>query len=385
MNRSTTQARAGSSHRSRARRRLVCGTSAVILGGLVLTACSEPTESEAEGDGAGTSVAQEAVTVENCGEDVEFQAPVQKMFVNDSNIISIAVAAGAADNIGAISRLDDEKLLEAVYGDEIAKLNNVSPEYPSLETVLAQDPDMMFAGYGYGFSEEKNLTPAKLADRGVATYQLSEACRSGDGSTRGTMDPWDAVETDLRNIATIGGDPDQAEDVIDDMTNRREALDSAPQPDVAPTAFLFDSGSETVFTSGSFGAPQAILEAAGARNATEDVEDTWVAVNWEKIASEAPDVFVFVDYPPEKLEDKMAALRSNPVTRDLPAVKENRFINLPYAMWCSGPLNIDAAEIVRKGLESFDLVPASEIEPQLPMDAMDVDGNEWATEGQEAK
>ena len=380
MNCSTTQARAGYSHRTRARRRLVCGTSAVILGGLVLTACSEPTESETEGDGAGTSVAQEAVTVENCGEDVEFQAPVQKMFVNDSNIISIAVAAGAADNIGAISRLDDEKLLEAVYGDEVSQLNNVSPEYPSLETVLAQDPDMMFAGYGYGFSEEKNLTPETLAARDIATYQLSEACRSGEGSARGTMDPWDAVETDVRNIATIGGDTGRAEEVIDDMTARRQTLESAPKPDEAPTAFLFDSGSDTVFTSGSFGAPQAILSAAGARNATEDVEDTWVSVNWEKIATEAPDVFVFVDYPPEKLDDKIAALRSNPATRELPAVKQNRFINLPYAMWCSGPLNIDAAEIVRKGLESFDLVPASDIEPQLPMEAMDVPGNEWATE-----
>lgn len=316
--------------------------------------------------------------MENCGEEQTYQAPTKRMFVNDSNIVSIAVAAGAAQNIGAVSRLDDEKLLESVYGDEVRDLDIVSPEYPSLETVLAADPDVMFAGYGYGFSDEKNLTPASLEEHGIASYQLSEACRSGDGSARGTMDPWDAVETDLRNIAEIAGDTGRANDVVADIDARRDTLAKAPTAGEKPTAFLFDSGSDSVYTSGSFGAPQAILEAAGASNATEDIKDTWTSVNWEKIAASAPDVFVFVDYPPETLEQKIAALRANPATRDLPAVKENRFINLPYSMWCSGPLNIDAAEIVRKGLESYGLVPKSEIEPKLAVDALGVDGNDWA-------
>ncbi|WP_333618859.1 ABC transporter substrate-binding protein [Dietzia sp.] len=348
-----------------------------MLGSLLLTACSAPTESSADGEG-GDEFAQHEVTVENCGEEVTFQAPAKRMFVNDSNIISIAVAAGAAKNIGAISRLDDKKILESVYGDEVRELDLVSPDYPSLETVLAADPDVMFAGYGYGFSDEKNLTPASLEEHGIDSYQLSEACRSGEGSARGTMDPWDAVETDLRNIAEIAGDTGRANDVIADIDARRAMLAKTPAAGEKPTAFLFDSGSDSVFTSGSFGAPQAILEAAGARNATEDIKDTWTSVNWEKIAASAPDVFVFVDYPPETLEQKVAALRANPATRDLPAVRENRFINLPYALWCSGPLNIDAAEIVRKGLESYGLVPDSDIEPQFPMSDLDVDGNDWA-------
>lgn len=47
-------------------------------------------------------------------------------------------------------------------------------------------------------------------------------------------------------------------------------------------------------------------------------------------------------------------------------------------MWCSGPLNIDAAEIVRKGLESYGLAPASDITPKLAVSDLGVDGNEWA-------
>ena len=83
-----------------------------------------------------------------------------------------------------------------------------------------------------------------------------------------------------------------------------------------------------------------------------------------------------VDYPNQSFEDKVEALRSNPVTKDLPAVKENRFINLPYAMWCSGPLNIDAAEHVRKGMEKFNVVPQTDIQPQLTLPAS-VPGQEY--------
>lgn len=49
---------------------------------------------------------------------------------------------------------------------------------------------------------------------------------------------------------------------------------------------------------------------------------------------------------------------ANPATKDLPAVKEERFLNLPYAMWTSGTLNIDAAEAVRTTLEEWELAPS---------------------------
>ncbi|CAB0544408.1 iron transport system exported solute-binding protein [Corynebacterium diphtheriae] len=48
-------------------------------------------------------------------------------------------------------------------------------------------------------------------------------------------------------------------------------------------------------------------------------------------------------------------------------MKQNRFINLPYAMWASGALNIDGAEHVRKGFERFGLVPSSDIKPALQL------------------
>ncbi|MCX7539096.1 ABC transporter substrate-binding protein [Corynebacterium sp. P5875] len=326
---------------------------------------------------AGTEAAEGPVTVENCGTEVTYDA-TEKLFVNDGNIIATVLSAGGRDRIAEVSSVQrDRDILAAKYGaDVVDGLKDVAEKYPSLEQIVAEQPDIYVAGWSYGLSDEKNITPDSLADRGIGTYILTEACRQEGTDARGIVDPWTSVETDLANIGKIVGDPDTAQAVIRDQNERLKALEEAPQPENRPVVFLFDSGTDAVFTSGRFGAPESILDAAGAENGAHDVEDTWVQVSWEKLADSAPDAFVFVEYPGQELDEKIELLRTNPVTRDLPAVRENRFINLPYAMWTAGPLNIDAAEHVRKGLEHLELVPASDIVPELKLPAS-VPGQEY--------
>ncbi|CAB0986452.1 iron transport system exported solute-binding protein [Corynebacterium diphtheriae] len=88
---------------------------------------------------------------------------------------------------------------------------------------------------------------------------------------------------DIANFGKITGHEDTADSVVKDLDSRLDALKKAPQADKVPTAFVFDSGSDIVFTSGKFGAPQAIIEAAGGRNGAEEVEDTWTTVSWESV------------------------------------------------------------------------------------------------------
>ena len=174
------------------------------------------------------------------------------------------------------------------------------------------------------------------------------------------------------------GHADTAKDVLHDITVRREALEGAPKAATQPVAFLFDSGTDTVLSSGSFGAPQAVLETGGATNATADVKDTWTKVSWERLTAADPDMIVFVDYPGQSYEEKVAALAAHPASKDLSAVTQKRYINLPYAMWTSGPLNIDAAEYVRSALEHHGLQPKSDITPKLDLRSLtDLPGNAW--------
>jgi iron complex transport system substrate-binding protein len=311
------------------------------------------------GDAAGSAGAS-TVSVSNCGTDVEFPAPARRLFVNDSNLISMVLALGAEDQVAAVSSIGrDQEVLTEHYGDAVAGLNQVSDDYPSLETVIAARPDVMVAGWNYGYDETKQLTPDGLAQRDIAAYVLTESCRQEGSDARGVVDPWTALREDMTNLGAITGKEDRATEVVADFDARLRALDGAPRADEDPVVFVFDSGEKAVFTSGAFGAPQAIIEAGGGVNAMSDLEDTWTEVSWERLAASRPDAFVFVDYPGQTFEQKVAVLRANPATRDLPAVQEERFLNLPYAMWTSGPLNIDAAEQVRAALEDWELVPTT--------------------------
>ncbi|GAA3359988.1 ABC transporter substrate-binding protein [Saccharopolyspora gregorii] len=305
------------------------------------------------------------ITVDNCGAPAEFPAPAQRMFVNDGNMISMVLALGAQQQVAAVSSLQrDADVLRRHYGDAVDRLPVVAPSSPSRETVLAQRPDVVVAGWNYGYSESTRLTPDGLRGAGIAGYVLTESCRQGAGKARGIVEPWQALRTDLTNLGAITGRTEQAARVNADVQRRLDALRAAPQPRRKPTIFLFDSASDTVFSSGNKGGPQAIIDAAGGRNAIEDVRDTWTKVSWERVAASEPDAFLFVDYPPQTFAEKVAMLRARPGIDRLRAVTEQRFLNLPYSMWTSGPLNIDAAEQVRAQLERWGLVPPSGLVPR---------------------
>ena len=314
----------------------------------------------------GSSATQEEVTVTNCGQEVSLPSPAERMYVTgDGNMLAMVLALGAQDQIAGVTGLDDGKAaLATMYGrDVVDALPVASKDYPTMENAIAHEPDLVFSGWNYGFTEEKNFTPDALAEHDIDSYLLSESCRQSDGQ-RGTMPPWEALYTDMENLGQITGHEKKADEVVDDIKERLKALEDAPQPKKEPTVFLFDSGTKDIFTSGSFGGPQAIIEAAGARNATADVKDTWTEVSWERLVASKPDFFAFVDYPGQSYRQKIRVLQTNPATKDLPAVKQERFINLPISAWTSSPLNIDAAEQLRAALEQHHLVPASDIEPE---------------------
>ena len=69
-------------------------------------------------------------------------------------------------------------ILKAKYGAEtIDGLNAVSKEYPSLEEVVSKQPNVYVAGWGYGLSESKNMTPETLKNRDwhVSDHRIVQA------------------------------------------------------------------------------------------------------------------------------------------------------------------------------------------------------------------
>lgn len=345
------------------RRRTIRLAAYVLAAATVITGCGQGDTGNADHSDS------DEVTVTNCGKDVTFPHPAERMYVHDGGMIAMALAIGAADQIAGTSGLKQKGApLSNVYGDDVVDSLPVATNgQPTLENVIAQKPDLFFAGWNYGYDSENNLTPDGLDQYDIPAYTLSESCRQGSGGddgARGIMPPWKALFTDLTNLGKITGNEKQAHAVTGNIKKRLDTLRSAPQADDEPTVFLFDSGTKDALSSGSYGGPQAIIDAAGGKNALADVDDTWTSVSWERVAAAKPDFIAFNDYGEQSREDKIKVLRNNPATKDLPAVKEERFINIPYAAWVSSPLDIDAAEQLRKALEKWDLVPETDIEPE---------------------
>ncbi|MDO4632046.1 MAG: ABC transporter substrate-binding protein [Corynebacterium sp.] len=335
----------------------------LTLVSLTLVGCTQDSSSPSN-----STVAGAGITVTNCGANVTYSAG-QNLMVNDGNIIAMVLAAGGRENIKWVSSFTEHAdILKAKYGaetDGLAEIN-LTDDYPSLEEVVAKKPDVLVAGWNYGFSDGTNLTPESLKQHDIGAYVLTESCRQEDTSKRGLVDPWKAVSDDITNLGKITGHEDTAAAVVKDQEERLSTLQAAPKTEKNPVTFVFAPLEGSIFTSDKFGGLQAIIEAAGGKNAADSIEDIWTDVGWEFLAKQNPEVFVFVDYG-KGFEDKVKMLKENDVAKDLPAVKKNRFINLPYAMWTSSPLNIDAAEYVRKAYEKFGLAPQSDVATHLTL------------------
>ena len=102
-------------------------------------------------------------------------------------------------------------------------------------------------------------------------------------------------------------------------------------------------------TSGRLGMPQALIDAAGGRNILDDVEASWTRVNWENVVERNPQVIVIVDYGEVTAEQKEQFLLNNQALQSVDAIKNQRFIVIPYVQATPGIDNVLAVETLAKG------------------------------------
>ncbi|WP_245573241.1 ABC transporter substrate-binding protein [Amycolatopsis benzoatilytica] len=270
------------------------------------------------------------------------------MVANDIGITELMFALGLADRMAGyvVDKGQSGGVASSPWKAEFAKVPKLA-EKINREVVQGAGADLVFAGWGYGFSEGTGFTPDSLSKLGISSYQLTEACRNGAGKHRGIMRPLDALYTDVRNLGTIFGISDRAERLIEDYRSRvAAATNSMPAGRVKPKVFLYDDGRDQPFTSARNAGPDEIITKSGGVNIFADLDDSWTSVSWEAVVQRAPDVILINDYGSEvgSVADKENFLRSRPGLRDLPAVKQGRFFALPYAALVEGPRNASAIE-----------------------------------------
>ena len=280
------------------------------------------------------------VTVKSCNRDVTFEAAPKRAVSNDVNLTEMMLALKLQDRMVGYTGVSGWKTLDEKIREGVQELPELSPKYPTKEVLLGADADFYFAGWNYGMKVGGEVTPETLAPFGVKVYELTESCIHIMGKAKPTMDD---MFVDLLNLGRIFGVEDRAEELVagyradlDAITTRIGGIEKPVR------VFVYDSGEETPFTSGRFGIPTAMIEAAGGVNVMEDVDKSWTEVSWEPVIERNPEVVVIVNYGEVTAEQKIAFMKTNPAFKNLDAVKNDRFVVLEYVEATPGPRNVDA-------------------------------------------
>ena len=294
-----------------------------------------------------TSVAiADTVTVQSCNRQVSFDAPPTRAVSNDVNLTEMMLALGLQDSMVGYTGVSGWKTLDEKLHEGVAELPELSPKYPTKEVLLGADADFYFAGWNYGMNVGGEVTPEILKKFGIKVYELSESCIHIMERDKASMDD---MYADLLNLGTIFDVRDRAEALVSGYKAELAELQTTLKRGDEPLrVFVYDSGQDQVFTSGRYGIPTAMIEAAGGKNIVDDVESSWVKIGWEAVVERNPEVIVIVNYGEVTAAQKRDFMMNNPAFKNLDAVTNDRFVVLEYVEATPGPRNIAAIKRLAK-------------------------------------
>ncbi|MCM2294571.1 ABC transporter substrate-binding protein [Allorhizobium sp. BGMRC 0089] len=280
------------------------------------------------------------VTVKSCNRHVTFDAAPKRAVSNDVNLTEMMLALGLRDHMVGYTGVSGWKTLDEKLRAGIKALPELSPKYPTKEVLLGADADFYFAGWNYGMKVGGEVTPETLAPFGIKVYELTESCIHIMKKNKASMED---MYNDLLNLGRIFGVEEKAEALVASYRKELAAITAGiPANGKGPKVFVYDSGMDKPFTAGRYAMPTALIEAAGGTNIMDDVDTSWTTIGWEPVIARNPDVIVIVDYGKVTAAQKEDFMRSNAAFKDIPAVKNNRFVVLPYVEATPGPRNIEA-------------------------------------------
>ncbi|PQP05174.1 iron ABC transporter substrate-binding protein [Pseudomonas frederiksbergensis] len=285
------------------------------------------------------------LTVQSCNRAVTFKQAPKHAVSHDINMTQMMLALGLKPRMAGYSGVTGWKSVTPQMQTILDGLPELAAKYPSVETLLNANVDFFFAGWDYGMRVGGDLTPQTLQPLGINVYELTESCAFVMKRPPASLED---TYNDLRNLGKIFDVQDRANAVIARM-QAQVAEVRQDLPADKPRVFLYDSGEDRAMTSGRLGMPQALIDAAGGRNILDDVEASWTRVNWENVVERNPQVIVIVDYGEVTAEQKEQFLLNNQALQSVDAIKNRRFIVIPYVQATPGIDNVLAVETLAKG------------------------------------
>jgi len=314
----------------------------LIAAGLLLSGCSV---AAAQPGASHSPSAAKSVVIQNCDTKVTFAKAPQRVVSIKSTSTEILLALGLGDRIVGTAFQDGP--VPAKWSAQASRLHSISNFMPSEEALLALEPDLVYSGWESAFSSDQAGTRAELAGLGVGSYVQPAACRTTGApaklSFRDIFDELDQVAAIFR---------------VDDsklIAQQKAELATVKKSTKGLTALWYSSGTDVPYVGAGTGAPELVMETVGLKNVAAGVKQTWSSLGWESIVADDPDVIILIDATWNTAASKIQSLEANPATANLSAVKNHRFITLPFPASEAGVRTVDAAVSVSKQLKALGL------------------------------
>ena len=225
-------------------------TGAAVALSAVLAACSSgPSSSQSAASSPATAAAY-PVTISDCGTSVTYTKAPTRAVSNDINTTEDMIALGLESHMvgefGASGSLPSGQPFPAQFAAGFKQVHEISPDYFTLEQLIGQRPDFLFAGWNYGLQVGTNLTPANLAKYGIKTLALTESCAHVQASKQSVS--VDDTYTDLTGLGRIFDVPQKAQQVINSMKAQIATVQSKVASLKPVTVFDYDSGTAAPVT-----------------------------------------------------------------------------------------------------------------------------------------
>ncbi|MBW7057423.1 ABC transporter substrate-binding protein [Paracoccus bogoriensis] len=314
------------------------------------------------------------LTIENCGQQVTFAKAPERAVALGHNSAEILFMLGLEDRMAGTAFWPNRVLPE--LQDANAKVEVLTVEFPTLEAILARQPDFVPAMLLTLLGPDSKVAKREDFERlGIPTYLSPSACttvadtrnESGSKATgifglRETLWNMDLLYQEIDDLARIFDVQDRGEALIADLRAREAALreEFARREDLT---FLFwfssPSPSDDAYLAGGNGPSGYIADLLGGSNALK-TEAEWPALGWEGIMAANPTVIVAAQvdrkrWGLDESEAKIEFLTTDPAISQMEAVKAGRIAVMSGASMNPSIHTLYGAEQLAEQLRTFDL------------------------------
>lgn len=338
-------------------------TLTLAVSALSLAACGSSTTGP---DASAAGGKETSISLENCGRTIHVETPPQRVVSLNQASTEILLSLGLADRMVGTATWTDP--VRANLAEANASVPRLADNKPSMETVLEANPDFVTASFGSSVGDGGSAGRDQYEKLGVTTYlsPTDNGC-SGEASSASNADgarttPYtmDSVYQEIRDLAAIFGVDERGDEFIGELQDRVRAASHPVDAAGVSLAFWF-ADTHTPYMAGCCGSSGAISRAVGAKNVFADTTDEWPQVPWETVAERNPTALVLADLSRrsidgDALDSKIAFLESNPVTSQMRAVRDKRYVIVNGADLNPTIRTVDGMEKVATALQDWNLV-----------------------------